>query len=77
MRKLQVLGPGCPKCRTLMANVQAAVEELGIEAEVNKVEDIGAIAAMGVLMTPALVVDGQVRSSGSLLSVHQIKKLLS
>ena len=76
MLKIEVLGPGCPKCETLEKNVQAAVQEMGIEAEVTKVSQIKDIAARGLLMTPALSVDGRVVSSGHLLSVHQVKKLL-
>ena len=86
MLKIEVLGPGCPKCETLEKNVRAAVQEMGIEAvykmvdtcgaEVTKVSQIKDIAARGVLMTPALAVDGKVVSSGHLLSVHQVKKYL-
>jgi small redox-active disulfide protein 2 len=76
MLKIEVLGPGCPKCETLEKNVQAAVQEMGIQAEVTKVSQIKDIAARGILMTPALAVDGRVVSSGHLLSVHQVKKLL-
>jgi len=75
--KIQILGTGCPKCRTLAANAEAAVQELGLRAEIEKVEDIRDIAAMGVALTPALVVDGEVKSSGRLLSASQISKLLS
>jgi small redox-active disulfide protein 2 len=76
MLKIEVLGPGCPKCRLLEKNVRAALEEMGIEAEVTKISEIKDIAARGVLMTPGLVVDGQVMSSGHLLSVNQVKKRL-
>ena len=76
MLKIEVLGPGCPKCQLLEKNVRAAVEEMGIEAEVTKVSEIKEIAARGVLMTPGLVVDGKVVSSGHLLSVIQVKKRL-
>lgn len=75
--KVQILGTGCLKCRTLAANAEAAVAELGLKAEVEKVEDIHDIAAMGVALTPALVVDGDVKTTGRLLSVSQIAKLLS
>jgi small redox-active disulfide protein 2 len=70
--KLQVLGTGCPKCRALEANVRAAVTGLGIEAEVEKVTDIESIMAMGVMMTPALAVDGTVKSVGRVLTKDQI-----
>ena len=77
MLKIEVLGPGCPKCQRLEKNVRAAVEEMGIDAEVTKVSDIKEIAARGVLMTPGLVVDGKVVASGYLLSVNQVKKRLA
>ncbi|MGD2067632.1 MAG: thioredoxin family protein [Gemmatimonadota bacterium] len=75
--KVQILGTGCPKCKALTANAEQAVQELGLTAEIEKVEGIADIARMGVMMTPALAVDGQVRSSGHLLSVHQVKKILA
>lgn len=75
--KIQILGTGCPKCRTLTANAEQAVRELGLAARVEKVEGMADIARMGVLMTPALAVDGEVKSSGHLLSVHQVKKILA
>jgi small redox-active disulfide protein 2 len=65
--KVQVLGTGCSMCRALTANAEQAIQELGLAVEVEKVEGIADIARMGVLMTPALAVDGQVRSSGHLL----------
>ena len=75
--KIQILGTGCPKCKTLTANAEKAVKETGIEAEITKVTDIKESMAFGVMMTPALVVDGVVKSSGHLLSPEQIKKLIS
>ncbi len=75
--KIQILGTGCPKCKTLAANTEKAVKELGIAAEIGKVTDLKEIMAFGVMMTPALVVDGVVKSSGHLLSPEQIKKLIS
>jgi len=77
MMKIEVLGPGCPRCQTLEQNVRAAVDELGIPAQVSKVSDVNEIAARGVLMTPGLTVNGKVVSSGHLLSVTQVKKILS
>jgi small redox-active disulfide protein 2 len=74
--KIQILGTGCPKCRTLAANAEAAVKALGIEATVEKVEKITEIMKFNVMMTPALVVDGQVKSAGKLLSAEDIKKML-
>ena len=76
MVKIEVLGPGCPKCQMLEKNVRAAVEEMGLDAEVTKVSDIKEIASRGVLMTPGLVVDGKILSSGHLLSANQVKKRL-
>jgi small redox-active disulfide protein 2 len=74
--KIQILGTGCPKCKALMANAEKAVQELGITAELEKVEKIADIARMGVMMTPALAVDGQVKVAGQLLPVGRIKELL-
>jgi len=77
MKRLQILGTGCPKCKLLMANVEAAVKETGIEATVEKVDKIADIMKFNVMMTPALVVDGQVKSAGKVLSTEDIKKLLA
>ncbi len=76
MKRIQILGTGCPKCTTLLANAEAAVKALGIEATVEKVETIPDILKFGVMMTPALVVDGQVKSVGTVLSAEEIKTLL-
>lgn len=76
MLKIEVLGPGCVRCETLERNVRAAVEEMGVAAEVIKISEISEIAARGVLMTPGLAVDGRLVSSGHLLSINQVKKLL-
>lgn len=73
---IQVLGPGCPKCKKLEENVKAAVKELEIEAEVEKVSDTLKIMEHGILLTPGLVIDGNVVSSGKLLSVEQLKEVL-
>ena len=75
--KIQILGTGCPKCKTLTANAEKAVAEMGIQAEIEKVTDIKAIMAFGVMITPALAIDGVVRSTGHLLSPEQIKKLIT
>ena len=72
--KIAVLGPGCPKCRKLYENAQEAVAEDGVEAELEKVEDIQKINEYNVFMTPALVVDGAVKSTGKVASPDQIKK---
>lgn len=76
MLKIEVLGPGCVRCETLERNVRAAVQEMGIAAEVTKVSAIKEIAARGVMMTPGLAIGGQLVSSGHLLTVIQVKKLL-
>ena len=76
MKKIQILGTGCPKCKALTANAEAAVKALGIEAEIEKVEKIQDIMKFGVMMTPALVVDGQVKSVGKVLSAADIEALL-
>jgi small redox-active disulfide protein 2 len=70
--KIEVLGTGCAKCRTLYENVQKAVAESGKSAEIVKVEEIPKIMAYGVMSTPALVVDGQVKFSGKVASVVEI-----
>jgi small redox-active disulfide protein 2 len=76
-RKIQILGTGCPKCKLLTANAEAAVKTLGIDATVEKVEKIVDIMTFGVMTTPALVVDGQVKSAGKVLSAEQIGALLA
>jgi small redox-active disulfide protein 2 len=74
--KIQILGSGCPKCRMLEANARQAVNELSLQADIEKVTDIDRIMEMGVMMTPALAVDGVVKSSGKLLSASQIAEYL-
>ena len=74
--KIQVLGAGCSKCKTLVQNVKAAVAELKVDAEIEKVEDIQKIMEFGVMSTPALVVDGEVKSVGKVLSPAQIQAML-
>ena len=76
MKKIQILGTGCPKCKMLTANAEMAVKTLGVEATVEKVEKIADIMKFGVMMTPALVVDGQVKSAGKVLSAEDIRKFL-
>jgi len=76
MRKIQVLGTGCPKCKALTANAEAAVKALGIEVQIEKIDKIQDIMKFGVMMTPALVVDGQVKSVGKVLSPSDIEALL-
>ena len=74
--KILVLGPGCAKCKQLTANAQKAVAELGVEATVEKIEDLREMMRFGVMSTPALAVDGKVRSTGRVLSPDAIKELL-
>ena len=74
--KIQILGTGCPKCKTLEENARAAAEQLGVDFELEKVADINDIIAFGVMVTPGLAVDGEVKSTGRVLSVDQIKGLL-
>lgn len=76
MKKIQILGTGCPKCKKLTGNAEAAAKELGIEYQLEKVTDINEIMKFGVMMTPALVVDGQVKSAGKVMSAEDIKKFL-
>ena len=77
MKKIQILGTGCPKCKKLVENAEAAAKELGIEYELIKVTDINEIMKFAVMMTPALAVDGDVKSMGKVLSAEDIKKVLS
>lgn len=74
--KIEILGAGCPKCKQLAANAEAAVKELNIHAEIGKVTDIDKITEYGVMMTPALAVDGKVVASGKLLSKDEIKRII-
>lgn len=74
--KIQVLGPGCTRCKQLAANAQKAVADLGVDATVEKVEDVREIMKFRVLSTPALVVDGTVRSLGRVLTPEAIVQLL-
>jgi small redox-active disulfide protein 2 len=74
--KIEVLGMGCPKCHALEANVKEALKNLNLEAEVEKVADLSKIMAYGVMTTPALVIDGKVKSAGKLITSDEIAKLL-
>jgi len=76
MKRVQILGAGCPKCKLLMVNAEVAVKALGIEATIEKVEKIADIMKFGVMTTPALVVDGQVKSAGRVLSADEIGRML-
>ena len=77
MKKIQVLGTGCPKCKKLAENAETAAKAAGIEYELEKVTQINDIMAMGVMMTPALVIDGQVKVVGKVPSVDEIKAFLA
>jgi len=76
MKKLQILGTGCPKCKKLTELTEQAAGELGIKYEIVKVADINEIISFGVMMTPALVVDGEVKVAGRIPGVEEIKKML-
>lgn len=73
---IKILGSGCPKCKQLEANARKALEESGISATVEKVTEINDIMDYGVMMTPALVIDEEVKSTGKLLSSAEILKLM-
>lgn len=75
--KIQVLGTGCPKCRQLAENAEAAAKELGVEYEMEKVTDINDILAFGIMMTPGLAVDGEVKMSGKVATTEEIKQWLT
>ena len=75
--RIQVLGTGCAKCKTLTANAEQAARELGLEVTVEKVEDLREIMKFGVMTTPALVLDGKVRAAGKVLPPQAIKELLA
>jgi len=74
--KIQILGTGCPKCKQLAENAEVAAKELGIDFEIEKVTSITDIMAFGVMMTPALAVDGNVKVAGKVPSPEAIKELL-
>jgi small redox-active disulfide protein 2 len=76
MKKIQILGPGCPKCKKLTELTEQAAKELGIEYEIEKVTKINDIMKFGVMVTPALVIDGQVKIAGKSPSIDEIKTLL-
>jgi len=77
MKKLQILGTGCPKCKKLAEVTEQAAKDLGIEFEMEKVTDVKDIMKFGVMITPALVVDGEVKIAGKVPSVDEIKKLIA
>lgn len=76
MRKIQILGTGCPKCKKLAENAESAVKDLGIECDIEKVTNINEIMSFGVMMTPALVVDDEVKVVGKVVSPDEIKDMI-
>lgn len=76
MKKLQILGTGCPKCKKLAELTEQAAKELGISYEMEKVSEVGEIMKFGVMMTPGLAVDGEVKVAGKVPSVEDIKKMI-
>ena len=74
--KIEILGPGCQKCTTLYENVQEALRVTGKDAEIVKVADIQKITEYGVMLTPSLVVDGEVKAVGKVLSTEEIKTII-
>lgn len=76
MKTIQILGTGCPKCRKLAENAEAAAQALGIDYELVKITDLNEIVRMGAMMTPGLAIDGHLESSGRLLSPKEIQALL-
>jgi small redox-active disulfide protein 2 len=75
--RIEIFGTGCMKCKRLAKNVEKAVAELGITADILKVEDITAIMDRGILLTPGLAVDGELKVSGRVADVAEIKRILS
>ena len=76
MKKIQILGIGCPKCKKLAENAEKAIKETGVDAEIEKITDINEIMSFGVMMTPALAIDGRVKAAGKVLSTEEITKLI-
>ena len=74
--KIQVLGTGCARCRLLVEQTERAVQELGLDAEVEKVTEINEILDFGVMMTPALAIDGEVKIVGKVPAIDELKELL-
>ncbi|MCX8021257.1 MAG: thioredoxin family protein [Syntrophorhabdaceae bacterium] len=74
--KIQILGTGCAKCVKLAENAEKAAKELGVDFEIEKVVDINRILDFGVMMTPGLAIEGEVKSVGKVLSVEEIKKIM-
>ena len=77
MKRIEILGPGCPKCNKMAENAEEAARGLGIEYELVKISDLGVMMGYGIMATPAIVVDGEVKSSGKLLGPEEIRKHLA
>lgn len=77
MTHIEVLGPGCEKCRILYQHVEQAARELGLECEIKKVTDLKTIIGYGVMSTPALAVNGELKLAGRVPSAEQLKRLIS
>jgi small redox-active disulfide protein 2 len=75
--RIEILGMGCPKCKRLYENAQVAVKEANVQAEVVKVEDIQKITDYGLMSTPAIAIDGEVRAAGRIPAPDEIKKWIS
>lgn len=76
MKKIQILGTGCPKCQKLAELAERAAQELGIEYEIEKVADLDDIMGFGIMMTPGLAVDGDVKTAGKIPDLNSIKDML-
>ena len=76
MKTIQILGTGCPKCERLTANARAAVDQLGADCRIEKITELARITEMGVMFTPALAIDGVVKSAGKVLDPDAIKALI-
>jgi small redox-active disulfide protein 2 len=77
MKNILVLGSGCSRCNMLHRNVESAVKELGIECEIFMVSDPAAIAGFGIMSTPALIIDGELKVAGKLPAIDRLKKILT
>lgn len=77
MKKIQILGTGCARCKKLQENAEMAANDLGLDYQMEKVSDIQEIMKFRIMHTPGLVIDGEVKSSGRVLSMDEIKKLLT
>jgi small redox-active disulfide protein 2 len=76
MKKIEIIGTGCMKCKRLAKNVEKAVAEMNLDAEIRKVEDITEIMDKGIMLTPALMVDGELKVSGRVADVAELKRIL-